>query len=158
MGKQLGPIWSLILGWVGVMFVLALFIQSRDYMGANPVLRARLAVREAFQSGSAAAAKVYPIGEETGALSPGPTGFDAPRQPYNLLNGWLEPRGEPAYPTAERCRAADFQVWLERTGNFRQLTNNYKRGDPDSCSAPIEDMTMAFYKIEPTPEYGCLHK
>ena len=157
MGKQLGPVWSLILGWVGIMFVLALFIQSRDYMGANPILRARIAVREAFQAGSGAAAKVYPLGEETGSLSPSPTGLDVPRQPYNLLNGWLEPRSNPAYPTAERCRAADFQVRLERTGNYRQLTNNYKRGDPDSCSAPIEDMTMAFYKIESIPDYGCLH-
>lgn len=158
MSKQLGAVWTLVLGWAAAMFLLALVVQSRDYMGANPILRARLAIQEGFQAVGRQRRTLTGTGEDLGGLAPAGTGLEKPREPYNLLAGWLPARAEPAYPTAQRCHDADFQVRLERTGNFRQMTNNYKRGDPDSCSAPIGDMAMAFYKIEAVPDYGCLHK
>jgi hypothetical protein len=52
---------------------------------------------------------------------------------------------------SQTCYETDFQVRLEKTGNYRQLTNNYKRGDPDSCSAPLQDTAMGFYKVDAVP-------
>ena len=46
------------------------------------------------------------------------------------------------------CYATDFQRSMEKTGNFRQLTNNYKRSGPDSCSAPLQELVLNFYKNE----------
>ncbi len=61
----------------------------------------------------------------------------------------------PAF-TAQSCYESDFETRLEKTGNFRQLTNNYKRADPDSCTAPLHDTALGFYKVEPLPAAGCL--
>lgn len=44
------------------------------------------------------------------------------------------------------CFAADFDRLQEKTGNFRQLTNNYKRGYPDSCSSPFQELVLSFYE------------
>ena len=46
------------------------------------------------------------------------------------------------------CYAADFDRLQEKTGNFRQLTNNYKRGYPDSCSSPFQELVLSFYKTD----------
>ena len=51
--------------------------------------------------------------------------------------------------TACSCRAIDTTAAIERVGNFRQITNNYKRGTPDSCSAPNQELVGAFYNIKP---------
>lgn len=58
--------------------------------------------------------------------------------------------------TSQTCYESDFQTRIERTGNYRQLTNNYKRGDPDSCSAPLQDTALGYYKTEPVSAEGCL--
>lgn len=50
--------------------------------------------------------------------------------------------------TSRSCYATDFQRSIEKTGNFRQLTNNYKRSGPDSCSAPFQELVLNFYKNE----------
>jgi hypothetical protein len=86
-----------------------------------------------------------------GGMTPGDPELNTPRQPYALLKGWLPLSDDPKYLTAQGCHDSDFQIRLERTGNFRQLTNNYKRGDPDSCSGPIQDLSLAFYKTTPVP-------
>jgi hypothetical protein len=153
MKRALGTVWMCILGWIFLTILLAFFIQARDFYGANPIARARLGVMEAFQM----QAKVQDSEDPSFAgMKPGDPGLAKPAEPYNLLNGWLNPLEKPVYPTAEKCHAVDFQSRLERTGNFRQLTNNYKRGDPDSCSTQLQDLTLAFYKTEPVPQYGCV--
>jgi len=144
MKKPLGAVLGFIIVWVFLTLVLVVFIQSR---GENPVVRVRQEVVEAFQ---------IKIQDSEGPVMGGDPGLAKPREPYNLLNGWLTPADAPMYPTAKRCNEVDFQGRLERTGNFRQLTNNYKRGDPDSCSAPLHDLTLAFYKTDPIPQYGCI--
>ena len=48
-------------------------------------------------------------------------------------------------------QAKAFQQRLEKTGNYRQLTNNYKRGTPDSCSEPLHEMTLSYYDVKPLP-------
>jgi len=119
----------------------------------SPVVRERQEVMEAFQT----QAKVLELPSiNLGGMTPGDPELNTPRQPYALLNGWLPLTDDPKYLTAQGCHDVDFQVRLERTGNFRQLTNNYKRGDPDSCSAPIQEMALSVYKTAPIPNTGCI--
>jgi hypothetical protein len=162
LAAKLGPIWSLVLGFLFLLMVVALFVQMRDYYGPNPIVRQRLAVKEPFADKAAAGpvAGIWDLDRINRTVAPDEVeqALAKPREPYNLLNGWLQPAEAPLYPSAATCHEADFQIRLERTGNFRQLTNNYKRADPDSCSAPIQDLTLAFYKNEPLPQAGCLAK
>jgi hypothetical protein len=147
MKRALGLALKFILGWIFLTILLVFFLQARDFYGANPIVRSRLDKIEAFKN---------PPQDSEEVLSAGDPDLANPRQPFNLLNGWLTKLDKPVYPTAKGCRDVDFQVRLERTGNFRQLTNNYKRGDPDSCSTPLHDLTLAFYKTDPVPQYGCI--
>ena len=146
--KSIGKVWVFILGWLLVTLLVVFLLQSRMYFGNNPIVRNSLEVKEAFQSQE----KVESVEDiNLHKMSPADASLNQPRQPYSLLLGWLPLATEPTYTTAESCRGLDFQPRLERTGNFRQLTNNYKRGDPDSCSGPIQDLTLAFYKTTPIP-------
>jgi hypothetical protein len=146
--KPIGKVWVFILGWLIVTLLVVFLLQSRMYSGSNPIVRPRVNVKEAFQS----ELKSEGVEDITlNGISPADASLNEPRQPYSLLLGWLPLATEPIYTTAETCRTLDFQPRLERTGNFRQLTNNYKRGDPDSCSGPIQDLTLAFYKTTPVP-------
>jgi hypothetical protein len=147
MRKPLGFVWAFILVWLFFTVLLVFFIQARSFYGANPIVRESLDKKEAFQN---------PPKDSEETTHAGDPVLSNMRQPFNLLNDWLAQSDKPAYPTAKTCRDVDFQVRLERTGNFRQLTNNYKRGDPDSCSTPLQDFTLAFYKTEPIPDYGCV--
>lgn len=154
MNKSLGRVWTFILGWVFIVLLFVFFIQARDYYGANPIVRRRLNVIEAFQSEKAKVLDVEDINLR--GMRPANASIAKGREPYSLLNGWLPLATETIYKTAQGCHEVDFQARLEKTGNFRQLTNNYKRGDPDSCSAPIQDLTFAIYKTEPIPNTGCI--
>ena len=70
---------------------------------------------------------------------------------YSLLKGVLDLKDQQKSGSlnSQRCYEGDFQTRIEKTTNYRQLTNNYKRGDPDSCTAPLQEFVNAFYKIEP---------
>jgi hypothetical protein len=46
------------------------------------------------------------------------------------------------------CYATDFDRLLMQGGNYRQITNNYKRGYPDSCSSPYQELVLSFYKSD----------
>jgi hypothetical protein len=87
-------------------------------------------------------------------LTPAPDTLDSPREPYHLLNGVLPnaPRDSIGCLTSGCCHATDFEQRTDLTGNFIQRTNNYKRGYPDTCSAPLEFVT-AFYKTKPLQDY-----
>ena len=70
-------------------------------------------------------------------------------QPYHLLSdemGMPREKESLSCVTSRSCYASDFQRILEKNGSFRQLTNNYKRGYPDSCSGLQQELTMNFYK------------
>ena len=152
MKRVLGIVLTCILGWLFITFLIAMYVQSQEFYGSNPIVRKRLEVQEPFQSGSSKE-KADPMPELATLpnAAPGDPGLHKPREPYNLLAGWLPGVTCDQYPTAERCRGVNFQARLERTGNFRQLTNNYKRGDPNSCSGPIQDLVLNFYKTDPLP-------
>lgn len=143
---MLGKVWMFILGWLFVTLLIVFMVQSRMFSGPNPIVRRAINTVEAFQD-----EKKVAENEDINlhGMSPADASLSQPRQPYSLLLGWLPLATETTPTNAETCRSQDFQTRLERTGNFRQLTNNYKRGDPESCSAPIQDLTLAFYKTTP---------
>ena len=71
-------------------------------------------------------------------------------QPYHLLNDVMEqPRVKESLScvNSRSCYATDFQRTIEKTGNYRQLTNNYKRKYPDSCSGLEQELVLNFYKV-----------
>ena len=73
------------------------------------------------------------------------------QMPYHLLGDELKPM-EPekiSCVNSRNCFATSFDRFLEQTGNFRQATNNYKRGYPDSCSSPFQELVLSFYKSSP---------
>jgi len=71
-------------------------------------------------------------------------------QPYHLLSDIMqEPRVKESLScvNSRSCYATDFQRSIEKTGNFLQMTNNYKRKYPDSCSGGHQELTLNFYKV-----------
>jgi hypothetical protein len=128
------------------LWFLYTFYSSQYSMGNNPIIRPRLEIIEPFQDNNT----VQDAVEKLTNLEPDDAKLENPRDPYLLLlNDALKPLPPNTKGlSAERCYGADFQTRLEKTGNFRQLTNNYKRGTPDSCSTPDHDL-MSFYKPDP---------
>ena len=75
-------------------------------------------------------------------------------KPYHLLADEMShPRVNEAIScvNSRSCYATDFERMLSKTGNFRQMTNNYQRGYPDSCSAPYQELVLNFYKADSIP-------
>ena len=73
-----------------------------------------------------------------------------PRVPYHLLQGVLDDAAVDDQPNtafnAQACYESDFANRIQLTGNYSQLTNNYRRKNPDSCSAPVHELVNNFYK------------
>jgi hypothetical protein len=85
--------------------------------------------------------------------SPGPADLYN-NQPYHLLKDEMGPprvNESISCVNSRSCYATDFERMIEKTGTFRQMTNNYKRGYPDSCSAPYQELVLNFYKTDPMP-------
>jgi hypothetical protein len=73
------------------------------------------------------------------------------RNPYHLLADEMKPPREIeslSCVNSRNCYATDFNARIEKTGNYRQLTNNYKRGYPDSCTSPFQELVLNFYKTD----------
>ena len=51
--------------------------------------------------------------------------------------------------TASTCYETDYIAQNQRTGNFDQLTNNFKHVRPDSCSAPFTEIVNTIYREIP---------
>jgi|694.fasta_scaffold49800_5 hypothetical protein len=85
--------------------------------------------------------------------SPGPADLYN-NQPYHLLSDEMAPprtNESISCVNSRSCYATDFQRMVDKTGNYRQMTNNYKRNYPDSCSAPYQELVLNFYKADPMP-------
>jgi hypothetical protein len=66
---------------------------------------------------------------------------------YMLLADELKPLDSGISCVNSRsCFATNFDRLVEKTGNFRQFTNNYKHEYPDSCSSPYQELVLSFYK------------
>lgn len=73
-------------------------------------------------------------------------------QPYHLLNDEMAPprlNETISCVNSRSCYATNFERMVDKTGNFRQMTNNYKRNYPDSCSSPYQELVLNFYKADP---------
>lgn len=99
-----------------------------------------------FQNMSPAAVGDKPINYVTGPAD----SMLNPRIPYHLLQGVLEDAAVDDKPNtafnAQACYESDFANRIQLTGNYSQLTNNYRRKNPDSCSAPVHELVNNFYK------------
>jgi hypothetical protein len=72
--------------------------------------------------------------------------------PYHLLSDEFAPPREKesiSCVNSRSCYATDFNSLISKTGNYRQMTNNYKHNYPDSCSAPYQELVLNFYKTSP---------
>lgn len=67
---------------------------------------------------------------------------------YELLSDVLKstPDSGISCVNSRSCYATNFERLQEKTGNFRQFTNNFKHGYPDSCSSPFQELVLTFYK------------
>jgi hypothetical protein len=75
-------------------------------------------------------------------------------QPYHLLADEMSPprvKETISCVNSRSCYATDFERMISKTGNYRQMTNNYKRNYPDSCSAPYQELVLNFYKADSMP-------
>jgi hypothetical protein len=90
-----------------------------------------------------------------GTMTPEPVSGPAPaslneRVPYHLLQGVLKdaPKDNQDNSSLNSCACynLDFQNRIQLTGNYVQRTNNYKRENPDSCSAPFHELVNNFYE------------
>lgn len=74
-------------------------------------------------------------------------------EPYHLLSDVLPPvsQGDESLScvTSRSCFAADMEAQMAKTGNYRQWTNQYKRGYPDHCSAPRQELVLSMYQASP---------
>lgn len=69
------------------------------------------------------------------------------RHPYHLLGDVLPAETARASGVTSRsCWATDAEAQLSKVGSYRQLTNNWRREYPDSCSMGQQDMVLAFYE------------
>jgi hypothetical protein len=107
--------------------------------------RKRRQLEEAFEN-IGGAGEVSGKPETSDVSGPADAALKQPRKPYNLLENLPPaPRGSISCLTAGCCAETDFETRTNLTGNFLQRTNNYKREFPDSCSAPLTELNLAFY-------------
>ena len=77
-----------------------------------------------------------------------PADFTRKRDPYALLIDSMpvHQKSKAGNLTAKTCYETDYIAQNQRTGNFEQLTNNFRHKGPDSCSAPLTEMVNTIYK------------
>ena len=79
-------------------------------------------------------------------LSPTDSTLDAMRKPYALLSMETKPFPQvPIGPTSQQCYEADYEEALSLVPSYRQMTNNYKHKNGESCSAPNHDLILGIY-------------
>ena len=72
-----------------------------------------------------------------------------PRDPYALLADKLPTKKFPQIasgPTSEQCYTTDYQSDISLLPSFRQMTNNYRHKNGESCSAPNHDLILGIYQ------------
>lgn len=132
--------------WAVALLAMALVVQYTQYKSFF-IARPAIEVKEPFQN---TPAQVVGITESSG---PADADLQNLAQPYHLLRGILPDavRDRTSGLSAQRCFETDFTRRIEKTGNYKQLTNNYKRETPDSCTAPLTELVTSFYKVTPLP-------
>ena len=106
---------------------------------------------EGFQAPSKPSAPVPSAHEVTGVNANDKADANLTNdQPYHLLQD-ERANATPMLSTVSTagCYATDMEQHLSKVGNHRQLTNNYRRAGPDSCSAPWKELLFHFYEMTP---------
>lgn len=71
-----------------------------------------------------------------------------PRDPYHLLGDYMPPGEERIANLKSECAyIADGQRHIEKTGSYGQVTNNYKKKNPDNGSTWLHELSVSFYKL-----------
>lgn len=80
--------------------------------------------------------------------SPADATLNKPRDPYALLIDSMpvKAKSQAGNLTAKTCYETDYIAQNQRTGNYEQVTNNFKHKGPDSCTAPLTEMVNTIYK------------
>ena len=130
--KQTTPLILVVASGITFIFLFALFesLKSNTFTLIRPALNAK----EAF---------------ENQQLKPSTYDISNIDKPYVLLGDTLETKNCLGMLDAKRCYLGSFQSRIEKTGNYRQLTNNYKHTDVESCSALLTEFVNSFYNVEP---------
>ena len=133
---------------IGIGFLVFVLLNQH----ADCIVRNRIEMKEPFEdTPQPPVTGVVDEMRSATAPAPAPADIDNQRQPYHLLRGVLPDAttDAPSNLSAERCYDGDYMNRLEKTQNFAQHTNNYKRATPDSCSAPLSVFVNSFYKVSP---------
>lgn len=91
------------------------------------------------------------VSESTPVMEYQPNGPDHAdldvQHPYHLLKDRLASSSTMKYAVGSKtCYDADYEQKHNKTGNYSQCTNNYKRSHPDSCSSSRQEFIMNFYQ------------
>ena len=106
--------------------------------------------RESFVSGGYPTSQLckMPLTTSSPQMSgPADATIDSPRTPYHLLGDYMPAAEERlANLTSECAYIADGQRRIEQTGSYGQITNNYKKKNPDNGSTWLHELSVSFYK------------
>ena len=148
-------VYGLLLLVVAIMGAYQLDVAGVNQSEGSRWWRDSVAPWEGFQSGGQDEKREKEKGqgqhEDNGDSSPGmPAPVDLyTTASYHLLADRLAPVEEVLSCVNSRsCFATDAEAQLSRVGNYRQMTNNYKREYPDSCSALRQELVLGFYEAK----------
>jgi hypothetical protein len=138
---------SLIGIWALLAFLILLYIQNEE-SARYFLVRKAIAIKEPFAVEKVTVPIFTGTPEPAHGYSPAAADLEKSRAPYHLLKGVLPDAAEdkPSGLTAKACYEGDYHNRLQKTGDYTQVTNNYRHADPDSCSAGITDLVTSFYK------------
>jgi hypothetical protein len=90
----------------------------------------------------------YPVRQAIAIKEPFLSPAEVTSSPH-LLEGVLPAKEKDVLSglSAEGCYEKDYQNRIQLVASYKQITNNYKRGSPDSCTAPFTELVTAFYKV-----------
>jgi len=77
---------------------------------------------------------------------PADASIKSPKVPYHLLGDYMKPAKERvANLTSECAYIADGQRYIEKTGFYGQVTNNYRHKNPDNGTTWLHELSVSFY-------------
>jgi hypothetical protein len=138
--------------WGVALLALALVVQYTQYKSFF-LVRPAIEVKEPFQGAPESVRGVTEASTDLDSIQPADADLENLSRPYHLLRGVLPDatRDKTSGLSAQRCFETDFNRRIEKTGNYKQLTNNYKRLNPDSCTSPMTELVTSFYSVTPLP-------
>lgn len=142
-----------VVGYIAVVYMQQMRMGLREsYRGGSQAIGGRTDGPAASTLNPAdleGFADVQGAAETTSESGPAPA-FLTMRSPYHLLKGVLKDAPVDNQDNTKlnscACYAIDYENRIQRTANFVQRTNNYKRANPDSCSAPFHELVNNFYE------------